>query len=100
MMKIYGQMAKQYEKLISDGKVSEAEGKSKIKVYSFLSECDKDDLFTLTDTGVLNDIIKAYSELAIKQAELSDDDQRRTAEELHRIFDELHAKTVYNKYIN
>lgn len=93
-------MAKQYEKLISDGKISEAEGKSKIKVYSFLSECDKNDLFTLTDTGILNDIIKAYSELATKQAELTDEDQRRTAEELHRIFDELHANMVYNKYMS
>ncbi len=54
----------------------------KIRVYEFLENCDKEDLNILADSTALNDIIRGYCELAIKQGST------------RGIFDEMSAEDV------
>ena len=40
-----------------EGKITEEEASKKLKVYEFLSLCDKQDIIELFDSGVFNEIV-------------------------------------------
>lgn len=61
-----------YKKLMNDGKISEEEARAEIRILDFLATCDSDDFCRLVDSGALNDIIKAYAEIAIEKGKVND----------------------------
>ncbi len=90
----YTLMAESYRKLMNEGKIEKELAEKEIRVYEFLSNCDKDDYCRLIDSSAFNDIIKAFLKMALDNAEIDQETQKKVIRQLSWIFDEKSAKEV------
>ena len=67
----YEMMADSYRQLVKQGKIDKETADREIRVYDFLATCDSDDLCRMVDSSAFNDIIRAFVEMAVKNAELT-----------------------------
>lgn len=84
----YTMMKEGYKRLLEQGKVSEKEAGKRIRIYDFLENCDKEDLFALVDSSAFNDIIKGYCEIALEKGNVSN------------VFEGTNAEQAYQKYVS
>lgn len=90
----YEMMAESYRQLVKQGKIDKETADKEIRVYDFLATCDSDDLCRMVDSSVFNDIIRAYVEKAVKNADIDEDSRNKVVGQLRWLFDEKTAKQV------
>lgn len=90
----YTLMAESYRKLMNEGKIEKEIAEKEIRVYEFLSNCDNDDYCRLIDSSAFNDIIRAFLKMALDNAEIDQETQKKVIGQLSWIFDEKSAKEV------
>lgn len=93
-------LADSYRTLVKQGKLTEEQAKRDIEIFDFLATCNQDDFCRMVDSSAFNDIIKAYIELAVKNAGIDKKSQEKVINQSHWIFDEKNAKEVLKDYIN
>ena len=87
-------MADGYRELVKQGRIDKETAEKEIRVYDFLSTCDSDDLCRMVDSSAFNDIIRAYVEMAVKNADIDEDSRNKVVGQLRWLFDEKTAKQV------
>lgn len=90
----YEMMADSYRQLVKQGKIDKETADREIRVYGFLATCDSDDLCRMVDSSAFNDIIRAYVEMAVKNADIDEDSRNKVVGQLRWLFDEKMAKEV------
>lgn len=90
----YTMMADSYRTLMKQGKIDKETADKEIRVYDFLGTCDSDDLCRMVDSSAFNDIIRAYVEMAVKNADIDEDSRNKVVGQLRWLFDEKTAKQV------
>lgn len=90
----YEMMADSYRQLVKQGKIDKETADGEIRVYDFLATCDSDDLCRMVDSSAFNDIIRAYVEMAVKNADIDEDSRNKVVGQLRWLFDEKTAKQV------
>lgn len=93
-------LADSYRTLVKQGKLTEEQAKRDIEIFDFLATCNQDDFCRMVDSSAFNDIIKAYIELAVKNAGIDEKSQYKVISQSRWIFDEKNAKEVLKDYIN
>lgn len=53
-------MAQGYRRLLDQGVISSEDAAKSVRIYEFLAECDKDDLYKLFDSSAFNGIVLSY----------------------------------------
>lgn len=87
-------MADEYRELMKRGRIDKETAEKEIRVYDFLGTCDSDDLCRMVDSSAFNDIIRAYVEMAVKNADIDEDSRDKVVGQLRWLFDEKTAKQV------
>lgn len=87
-------MADSYRQLVEQGKISEADAKREIEIYEFLAVCDTDDFYRMVNSSAFNDIIKAYCQKALRNAEVDEETEKKVMSELRWLFDSMGAEKV------
>lgn len=87
-------MADEYRELMKRGRIDKETAEKEIRVYDFLGTCDSDDLCRMVDSSAFNDIIRAYVEMAVKNADIDEDSRSKVVGQLRWLFDEKTAKQV------
>lgn len=90
----YEMMADSYRQLVKQGKIDKETADREIRVYDLLATCDSDDLCRMVDSSAFNDIIRAFVEMAVKNADIDEDAQKKVVGQLRWLFDEKTAKQV------
>ena len=90
----YEMMADSYRQLVKQGKIDKETADGEIRVYDFLATCDSDDLCRMVDSSAFNDIIRAFVEMAVKNADIDEDSRNKVVGQLRWLFDEKMAKEV------
>lgn len=90
----YEMMAESYRQLVKQGKIDKETADKEIRVYDFLATCDSDDLCRMVDSSAFNDIIRAYVEMVVKNADIDEDSRNKVVGQLRWLFDEKTAKQV------
>lgn len=90
----YEMMAESYRQLVKQGKIDKETADKETRVYDFLATCDSDDLCRMVDSSAFNDIIRAYVEKAVKNADIDEDSRNKVVGQLRWLFDEKTAKQV------
>jgi len=94
----YTLMAESYKKAVEKGKIEKEVADKEIRIYDFLATCDEDDMCRLVDSGAFNDIIKAYIELAIKNADIGEKAKEQALSQVRWVFDIKNAKEALADY--
>lgn len=92
----YAMMAKSYKHLMEQGKIDKNTAEKEIRVYEFLSACNGDDICRLVNSAAFNAIIRAYLQVALKNADIDEKTQDKVLSQLSWMFDEMTAKEVLN----
>lgn len=87
-------MADEYRELMKRGRIDKETAEKEIRVYDFLGTCNSDDLCRMVDSSAFNDIIRAYVEMAVKNADIDEDSRNKVVGQLRWLFDEKTAKQV------
>lgn len=95
----YTMMANSYRKLMNEGKLDKEVAEKEIRVLEFLATCDADDLCRMVDSSAFNDIIKAFLNMAVDNADISEKAKEKVVGQLDWIFDEKLAKEVLQDYL-
>jgi hypothetical protein len=90
----YEMMAESYRQLVKHGEIDKETADKEIRVYDFLATCDSDDLCRMVDSSAFNDIIRAFVEMAVKNADIDEDSRNKVVGQLRWLFDEKMAKEV------
>lgn len=90
----YEMMAESYRQLVKQGGIDKETADKEIRVYDFLATCDSDDLCRMVDSSAFNDIIRAFVEMAVKNADIDEDSRNKVVGQLRWLFDEKMAKEV------
>ena len=90
----YNLMSNSWEKLAAEGKVSKEDAAKHCRIYDFLSECDKEDINILIDSGAFNDIIKGYIKIAFNTADVPE----KAGELMGSIFELTNAKSALEAF--
>ena len=69
----YTMMADSYRKLMSEGKIDKDTAEKEIRIYEFLASCDETDLCRMVDSSAFNDIIRAFLNMAVLNADIDED---------------------------
>lgn len=91
-------MSESYKKLMNEGKISKEVAEKEIRIYDFLATCDTDDFCRMVDSSAFNDIIKAFLQMAVENAEIGNKEKEKVVGQLRWIFDEKSAKEVLEKW--
>lgn len=91
-------MSESYKKLMNEGKISKEVAEKEIRIYDFLATCDTDDFCRMVDSSAFNDIIKAFLQMAVENAEIGEKEKEKVVGQLRWIFDEKSAKEVFQKW--
>ena len=73
----YEMMAESYRQLVKHGEIDKETADKEIRVYDFLATCDSDDLCRMVDSSAFNDIIRAFVEMAVKNADIDEDSRNK-----------------------
>ena len=90
----YEMMADSYRQLMKQGRIEKETADKEIRIYDFLATCDSDDLCRMVDSSAFNDIIRAFVEMAVKNADIDEDSRNKVVGQLRWLFDEKMAKEV------
>lgn len=93
----YCLLAESYRKLAKEGKIDQKTADDEARVLDFLATCDNMDMCRMVDSSAFNDIIRAYVQLAMKDAGLSKKDREKVQVEMKYIFDRYSASEVLKK---
>ena len=69
----YEIMAASYRQMVKQGRIDKETAEKEIRIYDFLSTCDTEDICRMVDSSAFNDIIKAFVETAVKNADIDED---------------------------
>lgn len=58
------------KQLLKQGSITKEKAEKTIRFLEFLSTCDQEDLYILSDCTILNDIIACYTEMAIENGSI------------------------------
>lgn len=90
----YKVLADGYRTLVSQGKFTEEEVKTDLKILDFIAECTQEDLYTMIDTSAFNEIIKSFCRAALINARVTEETRYNVMNELRWLFDERPAREV------
>lgn len=96
----YTLMAESYRKLMNEGKIEKAMADREIRIYEFLSDCNKEDLCSLVDSSAFNDIIRGYIKLAVDNTDIDEESREKVIRASQWIFDEKNATEALENYLN
>ena len=82
----YELLASSYRSLLERGKITEEEATKKIRIFDFLTTCDKEDIYTLVDSSAFNDIIKIFCKQALENSSVSKQSAKKVIDELGDLF--------------
>lgn len=69
----YEMMAESYRQLVKHGEIDKETADKEIRIYDFLATCDTEDICRMVDSSAFNDIIRAFVEMAVKNADIDED---------------------------
>ena len=92
----YAIIANSYRRMLNEGKLTREAVEKKILIYEFLATCGIDDFCMMVDSSAFDEIIKAFSKMALCNAAIDKESQARVLEELRWILNEKQAKDVLN----
>ena len=90
----YEMMADSYRKLVEDGELDKEVADKEIRIYEFLTTCDTEDICRMVDSSAFNDIIRAFVEMAVKNADIDEDSRNKVVGQLRWLFNEKSARQV------
>ena len=90
----YEMMAESYRQLVKHGEIGKETADKEIRIYDFLATCDTEDICRMVDSSAFNDIIRAFVEMAVKNADIDEDSRNKVVGQLRWLFDEKMAKEV------
>ena len=95
----YEMMADSYRQMVKQGRidketVDKETADKEIRIYDFLSTCDTEDICRMVDSSAFNDIIKAFVEMAVKNADIDEDAGKKVVGQLCYLFDEKTSRQV------
>ena len=90
----YEMMADSYRKLVEDGELDKEVADKEIRIYEFLTTCDTEDICRMVDSSAFNDIIRAFVEMAVKNADIDEDSRNKVVGQLRWLFNEKTARQV------
>ena len=87
--------AESYKKALAENPDAEDKEllKKKVRAFSFLAECDAEDICVLYDTGAFNDATKGFARQAMINCGLSDK-VSDVIQEIDRLHDETSAAVI------
>ena len=80
-----------------EGKITQEKMNKECKVLDFLGTCSDEDICKIVDSSAVNDILKAYTELACKEANISEADTKKVLNGLRRALDDSTAYEALKK---
>lgn len=92
-------MSQSYKHLLEQGKIDKETAEKEIRMFDFLATCDTDDFCRMVDSSAFNDIIKAFLSMAVKSADIKEEEKDKVLGQLCWIFDEKSAKEVLNEWL-
>ena len=81
----YEIMAASYRQMVKQGRIDKDD---------FLATCDTEYICRMVDSSAFNDIIKAFVETAVKNADIDEDAGKKVVAQLCYLFDEKTARQV------
>lgn len=93
----YELLASSYRSLLERGEITEEEATKKIRIFDFLTTCDKEDIYTLVDSSAFNDIIKIFCKKALENSSVSEQSAQDVINELSNLFNFSCEKICNNK---
>jgi hypothetical protein len=90
----YEMMTESYRQLVKHGEIDKETADKEIRIYDFLATCDTEDICRMVDSSAFNDIIRAFVEMAVKNADIDEDSRNKVVGQLRWLFDEKMAKEV------
>lgn len=93
----YELLASSYRSLLERGEITEEEATKKIRIFDFLTTCDKEDIYTLVDSSAFNDIIKSFCKKALENSSVSEQSAQDVINELSNLFNFSCEKICNNK---
>lgn len=94
----FSMMSESYKKLMEQGIIAKETADKEIRIFDFLATCDVDDFCRMVDSSAFNDIIKAFVKMAVINADIGEENQKKVTNQLRWIFDEKSAKEVLEHY--
>ena len=82
----YEIMADSYRQMVKQGRIDKETADKEIRIYDFLSTCDTEDICRMVDSSAFNDIIKAFVEMAVKNADIDEDAGKKVVGQLCYLF--------------
>lgn len=90
----YELMAQSFQKLADRDEVTQEYADKKIRIYDFLSKCDKEDICAMVDSSAFNDVIRGYMYAVVNNADIPKKAKEQLVKSCFRILDEMSAEDV------
>ena len=96
----YEMMADSYRQLMKQGRIEKETADKEIRIYDFLATCDTEDICRMVDSSAFNDIIKAFVETAVKNADIDEDAGKKVAVQVAIIIYRCIFQNIRNRKLN